>query len=61
MFQVIIVVFKGGTGIVGRVYVNALYLSGVKREQRFECFKVVALHNEVASVSIAVTMFFIFD
>jgi hypothetical protein len=50
MFHIVIVMFKGGAGIIGRVYVDALHLSGIEGQQGFEGFKVVALDYNVSGV-----------
>jgi hypothetical protein len=41
---------KGGAGIIGRIYVDALYLSGIEGQQGFEGFEVVALDYNVSGV-----------
>jgi hypothetical protein len=50
MFHVIIVILKGGAGIIRRVYVDTLYLSGIEGQQGLEGFKVVALDYDVSGV-----------
>jgi hypothetical protein len=50
MFHIVIVMLKGGAGIIGRVYVDALYLSGIEGQQGLEGFKVVALDYNVSGV-----------
>ena len=40
-------------GVVRRVDVNALHLTGITRQQGFQGVQVVALHNQVATVSVA--------
>jgi hypothetical protein len=58
MFHIIIVVFKGASGVIGRVYIDTLDLSGIEGQQGFQGFKVVALDNDVSGVRVAVTVFF---
>jgi hypothetical protein len=50
--------FKCGAGVIRRVYVDALYLSGVEGQQGFEGFKVVSLDYDVSGIGIAATEFF---
>jgi hypothetical protein len=47
MFHVIIVMLKCAPGIIRRIYVDALYLSGIEGQQGFE---VVALDYEVYGI-----------
>jgi hypothetical protein len=48
MFYAIIVMFKGATGIVGRVYVDAFYFAGKFLFQGFESQEIVAEDEAVA-------------
>jgi hypothetical protein len=50
MFHVVVIMLKGASGIIRRVYVDALYLPGIEGQQGFEGFKVVALDYNVSGV-----------
>jgi hypothetical protein len=47
MFYPVIIMFKCAAGVVGRIYVNAFYLSGKFLFQGFEGKKVVAENKAV--------------
>lgn len=53
MFEIVVVVLEGGAGVVGRVDIDALHLTGVERQQCLERFEVVALDEHVAGARIA--------
>ena len=36
MFEVVVVVFEGGAGVVGGIDVDALHFAGVERQQRLQ-------------------------
>jgi hypothetical protein len=48
MIHVIVIMFKRGTRVIRRVYVDTFYLSGIKGQQGLEGFKVVALDYDVS-------------
>jgi hypothetical protein len=58
MLHIVIVMLKGGASVIRRVYVDALYLPGIKWQQGFEGFEVVTLDHEVSGVGIAVAVLF---
>jgi hypothetical protein len=51
---------KGASGVIGRVYVDTLDLSGIEGQQGFQGFKVVTLDNDVSGIRVAVAVFFFF-
>ena len=56
MFQIVIVLFKGGTRVIRRVDINALDLSGELLFQRFQRKKVVAVNQHIDGVRVAVIL-----
>ena len=53
MLQIVVVMFKGASGVVRRVYVNALHLARIVRQQGFEGVQVVALNEHVPGAAVA--------
>ena len=49
MFEVVVVVFEGGAGVVGGIDVDALHLSRVERQQRLQRLQVVAVDEQVVA------------
>ncbi|MDR2783477.1 MAG: hypothetical protein LBB48_06505 [Treponema sp.] len=58
MLHVIVIMLKGASGIIRRVYVDAFHLPGIEGQQGFEGFEVVALDYEVSCIGIAVAVLF---
>ena len=49
MFEVVVVVFEGGAGVVGGIDVDALHLASVERQQRLQRLQVVAVDEQVVA------------
>ena len=49
MFEVVVVVFEGGAGVVGGIDVDALHLSRVERQDRPQRLQVVAVDEQVVA------------
>ena len=47
MLKVIIVMFEGRSRIVRRINVYAFDLSGIERQKRLQCFKIVAMNEDI--------------
>ena len=48
--EIVIIIFKGGAGIIGRVDVNALDAGAVKRQKCFKCVEVIAVNNRIFGI-----------
>ena len=58
MFQVIVVMLKGASGIIWRVYIDAFHLARIVRKQGLEGFQIVALNEHVLRGAVAVALNF---
>ena len=47
MLQIVVVVLECGPGVVWRVDINALHLSGIKRQQGLKCLQIVAVDKDI--------------
>jgi hypothetical protein len=60
MLLIIIILLKRASGIIRRVYADALHVSGIKGQQGFQSLKIIALYYQVSRTGIAVTETFFF-